>query len=63
MGHSIYKGKASLHVDPRAPEFVPLEVCCALTFRRSSWGFGSDCYFFFQRDVYAKSCSKCSQVQ
>lgn len=25
VGHSIYKGKAALTVEPRAPEFVPLE--------------------------------------
>ncbi|KAK9707284.1 hypothetical protein RND81_07G186600 [Saponaria officinalis] len=25
VGHSIYKGKAALTIDPRAPEFVPLE--------------------------------------
>ncbi|KAL9240879.1 hypothetical protein vseg_015050 [Gypsophila vaccaria] len=25
VGHSIYKGKAALTVDPRGPEFVPLE--------------------------------------
>lgn len=27
MGHSIYKGKAALTVEPRAPEFTPLDVC------------------------------------
>jgi len=26
VGHSIYKGKAALTVDPRAPEFVALDV-------------------------------------
>ena len=26
VGHSIYKGKAALTVEPRAPEFVPLDV-------------------------------------
>lgn len=25
MGHSIYKGKAALTVEPKAPEFVPLD--------------------------------------
>lgn len=27
MGHSIYKGKAALTVEPRAPEFTSLDVC------------------------------------
>ena len=27
VGHSIYKGKAALTVEPRAPEFTPLDVC------------------------------------
>lgn len=27
VGHSIYKGKAALTIEPRAPEFVALEVC------------------------------------
>lgn len=27
VGHSIYKGKAALTVEPRAPEFVALDVC------------------------------------
>ncbi|EOY02046.1 SsDNA-binding transcriptional regulator isoform 2 [Theobroma cacao] len=26
VGHSVYKGKAALTVEPRAPEFVPLDV-------------------------------------
>lgn len=26
VGHSIYKGKAALTVEPRAPEFVALDV-------------------------------------
>ncbi|KAL6007262.1 Single-stranded DNA-binding protein why1, chloroplastic [Asimina triloba] len=26
VGHSIYKGKAALTVEPRAPEFTPLDV-------------------------------------
>ena len=26
MGYSIYKGKAALTVEPRAPEFTPLDV-------------------------------------
>lgn len=26
VGHSVYKGKAALTVDPRAPEFVSLDV-------------------------------------
>lgn len=26
VGHSIYKGKAALTIEPRAPEFVALEV-------------------------------------
>lgn len=33
VGHSIYKGKAALTIEPRAPEFVALEVC--LSFGRS----------------------------
>jgi hypothetical protein len=27
VGHSIYKGKAALTVEPRAPEFTSLDVC------------------------------------
>lgn len=27
VGHSIYKGKAALTVDPKAPEFTALDVC------------------------------------
>ena len=27
VGHSIYKGKAALTVEPRPPEFTPLDVC------------------------------------
>ncbi|XP_065621248.1 single-stranded DNA-binding protein WHY1, chloroplastic [Quercus suber] len=27
VGHSIYKGKAALTIEPRAPEFTPLDVC------------------------------------
>lgn len=27
VGYSIYKGKAALTVEPRPPEFVPLDVC------------------------------------
>jgi hypothetical protein len=27
VGHSIYKGKAALTVEPRAPEFTALDVC------------------------------------
>lgn len=27
VGHSIYKGKAALTVEPKAPEFTPLDVC------------------------------------
>lgn len=26
VGHSIYKGKAALTVEPKAPEFVSLDV-------------------------------------
>lgn len=32
VGHSIYKGKAALTVEPKAPEFVPLDVCYASIF-------------------------------
>lgn len=27
VGHSIYKGKAALTVEPKAPEFTALDVC------------------------------------
>lgn len=30
VGHSIYKGKAALTVEPKAPEFTPLDVCLIL---------------------------------
>ncbi|KNA03374.1 hypothetical protein SOVF_209830, partial [Spinacia oleracea] len=26
VGHSIYKGKAALTVEPKAPEFLPLDL-------------------------------------
>ena len=63
MGHSIYKGKAALTVEPRAPEFTPLEVCYA-------WSFGSShccifCYVisFTSRILYEKlKCLSYSQV-
>lgn len=35
MGHSIYKGKAALTVEPRAPEFVSLDVSLSLYPQRS----------------------------
>lgn len=31
VGHSIYKGKAALTVEPRAPEFAPLDVTRAFS--------------------------------
>lgn len=27
VGHSIYKGKAALSIEPRPPEFTPIDVC------------------------------------
>ena len=39
VGHSIYKGKAALTIEPRAPEFSPLEVSLLL--------FSSVFFFFF----------------
>ncbi|KAE8023312.1 hypothetical protein FH972_009022 [Carpinus fangiana] len=36
VGHSIYKGKAALTVEPRAPEFTPLDVWA---FKLSKEGF------------------------
>lgn len=28
VGYSVYKGKAALTVEPRAPEFALMDVCC-----------------------------------
>ena len=32
VGHSIYKGKAALTVEPRGPEFTALDVCLIIPF-------------------------------
>ena len=51
MGHSIYKGKAALTVEPRAPEFVSLDVSLSLSLSQKikeplSTSCSTDCDLF-----------------
>lgn len=40
VGYSIYKGKAALAVEPRPPEFAPLDVCSLDNlFKTAIWNF------------------------
>ncbi|XP_056694937.1 uncharacterized protein [Spinacia oleracea] len=38
VGHSIYKGKAALTVEPKAPEFLPLDVIMDVVFNHTAEG-------------------------
>ena len=55
VGHSIYKGKAALTVEPRSPEFSPLDVSPLL--------FSSYLSFSFLLSFFSSLCFKINTWQ